>query len=297
MCVSVIIPTFNSSEYIINCLCSVIKQKEVSQIIIVDDGSSDNTFKICSDFIKSHQHILLLHHPNFDNFGPGVSRNLGLQHAQSKYVAFLDSDDYYLINRFTKSIEILEQQPKLDGIYTSVEDKLIEPDLSYNTESYHISKDINPPEALEAIIYNKYGCVQINGFVFNREFLISNEIQCSPLYSNEDMHLIYESCIKGEILLKATTARTIRCIHANNITHDTSTAFDNDIIAAEIWFNKIIEYDLSSSINRYFFKKHLHFRPYFKNKRPFLSRFFAKIYFATTSIIKHPSLLKKLFND
>ena len=91
--ISVIIPAYNASENIRECLDSIINQtyKDL-EIIVVDDCSKDDTFKILKDYASRDKRILVV--KNAINLGAGGSRNVGLSIATGDYVTFVDSDDF-----------------------------------------------------------------------------------------------------------------------------------------------------------------------------------------------------------
>lgn len=90
--ISVIIPAYNAEQYIGRCILSVLSQTyENLEIIIVDDGSTDNTKMICNTFARKDKRIKLF---SKDNGGTSSARNLGLMYAQGKYISFLDNDDW-----------------------------------------------------------------------------------------------------------------------------------------------------------------------------------------------------------
>ncbi|HGH1676146.1 glycosyltransferase [Clostridium perfringens] len=90
--VSVIVPIYNSEEYLDECLNSIIKQslKEI-EIILINDGSKDNSLNICRKFKNKDDRIILL---NQENSGVSVSRNNGIRISKGEYIIFVDSDDY-----------------------------------------------------------------------------------------------------------------------------------------------------------------------------------------------------------
>lgn len=90
--VSIIIPIYNTERYLKRCIESVIRQtlSEI-EIILVDDGSPDNSPSICDDYVRKDPRIRVIHQKNA---GLGLSRNAGIEVATGEYVAFLDSDDY-----------------------------------------------------------------------------------------------------------------------------------------------------------------------------------------------------------
>ncbi len=89
--ISVVIPVFNSEKYIKQCIDSVLKQIYCGfEIIIVDDGSTDNSGSICDEFAKEHSFIKVIHQKNK---GQSAARNAGVRAAKSDLLCFIDSDD------------------------------------------------------------------------------------------------------------------------------------------------------------------------------------------------------------
>jgi len=94
---SVIIPMYNTANYIEECLNSVLQQSQKDiEIIIVDDGSTDNGLEIVTQYVNYYSNIRVI---SQSNQKPGAARNHGLQEAMGEYIYFLDSDDY--INTIT----------------------------------------------------------------------------------------------------------------------------------------------------------------------------------------------------
>lgn len=90
--VSIIIPAFNSEKFIERCIDSVLNQTYKNiEIIIVDDGSSDHTFDICSRYKDSNNNVKLIHQ---NNLGVMTARMNGVNNATGNYVFFVDSDDW-----------------------------------------------------------------------------------------------------------------------------------------------------------------------------------------------------------
>lgn len=92
--VSIIVPVYNVEKYLNQCIDSLINQtyKEL-QIILIDDGSSDESGKICDEYAKKDKRIEVIHK---ENGGLSSARNMGLKKVRGEYVAFIDSDDYVL---------------------------------------------------------------------------------------------------------------------------------------------------------------------------------------------------------
>lgn len=102
---SVVIPLYNKSQYIVRAITSVLSQEvPVSEIIVVDDGSTDDSLEKVKE-IASDKVILITQH----NQGVSCARNNGIKKSRSKYILFLDADDIWLPN-FTKEISKLAYQ-------------------------------------------------------------------------------------------------------------------------------------------------------------------------------------------
>ncbi len=90
--ISIIIPVYNVEKYLKQCLDSVINITKINtQIIIVNDGSTDNSESIINEYLKTQNNIVYISQLNK---GLSIARNIGLQHAIGDYIIFLDSDDY-----------------------------------------------------------------------------------------------------------------------------------------------------------------------------------------------------------
>ncbi|WP_097033173.1 glycosyltransferase family 2 protein [Clostridium tertium] len=90
--ISIIIPLYNASKYIEYCLKSIIEQTyKTIEIIVVDDGSTDNSIDITKEFLKFDARIKIIQKKNS---GVSDSRNLGIDNAQGEWICFVDSDDY-----------------------------------------------------------------------------------------------------------------------------------------------------------------------------------------------------------
>ena len=102
--VSVIIPVYNRAQYIKDCLDSVINQTyKAYEIIVVDDGSTDNLREILVPYMDKIQYIYK------QNGGPSSARNAGTKVSNGEYIAFLDADDMWLPEKLELQIELLKE--------------------------------------------------------------------------------------------------------------------------------------------------------------------------------------------
>lgn len=162
--ISVIIPVYNGEEYIVRCLDSLIINKnynKIIEIIIINDGSNDNTDNIIKNYIKEHNDIKFKYIINERNLGLSKSRHVGMKHIQGKYVHFVDVDDEIDSGVFYEMYQHLEE---------------------YN-EDYCICKNIrfdsDGEEYYKSIDYEKFINLPtkiINGNIYNYPNLLLNGV-------------------------------------------------------------------------------------------------------------------------
>lgn len=112
--ISVIIPTFNNDNYIKETINSVLNQTYTElEIIIIDDGSTDLTREIVNSFDDKRIKYLFIENSG----GPARPRNVGIQKATGKYIAFLDSDDIWLSDKIERQLAIFESDNSCDVIF------------------------------------------------------------------------------------------------------------------------------------------------------------------------------------
>lgn len=96
MKVSIVVPVYNVEKFVAKCIESIINQTYKNlEIILVDDGSTDSSLKICKYYEKKDSRIIVIHQ---ENIGVSEARNTGLDKVTGKYLAFVDADDYICEN-------------------------------------------------------------------------------------------------------------------------------------------------------------------------------------------------------
>lgn len=108
--VSLIVPIFNSQNYIDKCISSIVDQTYKNiEIILINDGSTDNSMEICNKWLKLDERIKIY---NNTNHGVSYSRNFGIKKSTGYYVTFVDSDDIvskYFIENLVTNLEKARQ--------------------------------------------------------------------------------------------------------------------------------------------------------------------------------------------
>ncbi|WP_192881446.1 glycosyltransferase [Haemophilus haemolyticus] len=115
---SIIIPIYNTSRYLDECIISVLKQKfDNYEVILIDDGSTDDSFDICNKYRKEYGNVVFI---SKSNEGQSIARNIGIHLARGKYLIFLDSDDYWNNDKVLSDLEMIYYEHNPDIIINSL---------------------------------------------------------------------------------------------------------------------------------------------------------------------------------
>lgn len=184
--VSVIIPAFNCENFISKCIESILEQTYKNlQIIIVNDGSSDNTKNICENFEKNNSNIILI---NKENEGPAIARKTGLEKADGYYISFIDSDDYIDKNFYEKLVTSLE---------TSNADIV---ECGYNIVNGNMQL-IKEYKMKQQIIEGQRNCIKhyvekknTTNYLWNKLYknILFNNVEFQKLFAGEDAYVLLQ---------------------------------------------------------------------------------------------------------
>jgi glycosyltransferase involved in cell wall biosynthesis len=218
---SVIIPVYKCERFIQKAIDSVIAQPEVTEIVVVNDGSTDATSAILEELQLQNPILTIYHHENRTNKGRSASRNLGIQKATGNYIAFLDADDYFLENRFSNDKKILQENENCDGVYnavgfhfyrhTSVEELATH-------QLYTVRQKLQPEFLFEALLSGKYGHFHIDGLTVKKSVFDIIGLFNESLVVAEDTDVFWKMALKCQLetgLIDQPVA--IRGVHDNNV--------------------------------------------------------------------------------
>lgn len=107
--VSIVMPAYNCERYVVEAINSILAQTYRNwELLVLDDGSKDNTLRIIEEFSQKDSRIKAL--PNGKNMGVSATRNRGIELASGEWIAFLDSDDMWKSEKLEKQFEIVEKE-------------------------------------------------------------------------------------------------------------------------------------------------------------------------------------------
>ena len=187
--VSIIVPVYNVEKYLRKCLDSLINQTYKNlEIIVINDGSTDNSADICDEFAVKDSRVLVIHQKNS---GVSVARNVGLDKMTGSYVTFVDSDDYLEKNAVERFLQIMCNN-SADIVFceskTFFKNKII-----YNPKIYAESYDTETIK--EKILMDKI-VNQVATRFFKQE--IWDGIRFPEKLVYEDFYIVPSLCLKAK---------------------------------------------------------------------------------------------------
>tara|TARA_B110000977_G_scaffold71522_1_gene97037 strand:+ start:1489 stop:2493 length:1005 start_codon:yes stop_codon:yes gene_type:complete len=287
--VSVIIPVYNAQLYLEKAVLSATVLNETGEVIIIDDGSIDHSIEIGKRLEKNQPKVKFLQHTDKKNHGVSASRNLGIASAACPYVAFLDADDYYLLNRFRKDSLILKNQLEIDGVYNALgityytqKGKDMFLNAGYKYQEFLTIERVVDPKELPLVLLKAHkvkgefsvDCITVRRSVFEKTGNFNTNLML-----NEDTHLWLRMSLKCKIVAgNITEAVAIRGVHDNN----TMVHKEKQPNANELWFKSLNTWinknDIKNTYKAVFKRKYLSFifkqEPLAKAFFPFLGYFF-----------------------
>jgi glycosyltransferase involved in cell wall biosynthesis len=193
--VSVIIPVYNAELYIEQAVESAVNLVEVGEIILIEDGSKDNSLSICKELVDRFGKIKLLTHENNVNKGASESRNLGIRSAIFPFVSFLDADDVYDVSRFRTDKSILDTNNTIDGVYSAV-GYLDEED----GKMFYLRKVISPNELFHFLLIGTYGHFHTNGITLRKSVFDDVGYFSSQLILHQDSEMWLRIALKKKLI-------------------------------------------------------------------------------------------------
>lgn len=169
--ISIIIPVFNAEKWLDNCIKSVVNQTIKSiEIILVDDGSTDKSGEICERWANHDARVKVFHQ---NNHGVSSARNLGLSYCTSKYISFIDSDDW-VASDYIESL-LSTATPNADmitsGLFWCLDENSIKRDeLPSQTFNLNVEKDY-------LAIFNQDLITSPVGKLYSKEMIMAHNIK------------------------------------------------------------------------------------------------------------------------
>lgn len=280
--VSVIIPVFNAAEFLFSSVTSAVDLEEVNEVILVEDGSIDESFNECLKLERSYEKVKVFRHLGGLNKGPSASRNLGVSMAKSPFISFLDADDWYLPNRFVMDKERFSELENIDAVYScSIRDKDFDKKGNLygvnSKEQSNLEPRLAPMKFYEQIVRNKLVLFDTNSITIRRSFLQKFRLFDERLNLHQDIELwkrlmregnfvagewqkpvsVYRRHPGNRITSKSwqSNLKMIR-IHIDNLGLENLQKFEIEDIYRRIWRKKSEKYNNTWQRRFFFFSNY-----------------------------------------
>lgn len=177
--ISIIIPVYNTEKYLKKCIDSVLNQKYKNlEIILVDDGSTDSSGKICDEYSELDSRIKVIHKKNG---GLSSARNAGLEVVTGKYVGFLDSDDYVSVQMYEELLSKVTENDVACNLFVRIN----EYDEITPKNDYHKNGGQTTTEEYLRELLLHIGDVSVCTKLFSRELI--GDLRFNEECLNEDL--------------------------------------------------------------------------------------------------------------
>lgn len=214
--ISVIVPVYNAEKYLGKCIESIINQtyKDI-EIILVNDGSKDDSLSVCNDYAKIDSRIRVV---DIDNSGVSCARNTGIFYATGKYIQFVDSDDYINLD-MTEKLFNAAQEHDVDlvvcGYNTIVNGECTKNQIisSYLNKAL-TEKDVNVTDLFNTSFFNSpwnklYKKALITS-EFKEDFKIGEDLLFNLDYlQNIDKFSVLDECLYNYVVNKSSATNVI----------------------------------------------------------------------------------------
>lgn len=148
--VTVGVALYNHQDYIEQCLASIVEQDYPNiELIVIDDGSKDNSYKVAREYLESQKHLSNYQIKTRPNKGMCNTLNEIARQASGQYISFIGSDDYWMTNKISEQVNFLEEHPECVLVHSNS----IKVDADNNElKPLDYSKKINSGNVYEALI-------------------------------------------------------------------------------------------------------------------------------------------------
>lgn len=257
--VSVVIPVYNAGRFVADTVRSAMAQPEVAEVLLVEDGSTDNGLEVCQRLAESDPKVRLLRHPGGVNKGAGASRNLGMTSATKEFIAFLDADDLFLPDRFAQEHKIFSEHPDADGVYGAIGAHFHDEDLrgrfadTYAVNLTTVRHVVAPEHLFNAFLGLHPGIINIGHFSLDGLTLRRAALERLPMLMNESLRLRQDSefIIRLSYHLRLYAGAVNRAVSSrglhrgNRITND-----DKVFYTSYLMFRELAEWARTEGLDR-----------------------------------------------
>ncbi|QOW61722.1 glycosyltransferase family 2 protein [Treponema pedis] len=264
---SIIIPAYNSGKFLSNTLSSLISQDlSFCEIIIINDGSTDNTEKICKEFAGRCKEIRYI---SQKNQGVSIARNAGIEEANGKYIYFFDSDDALTADSLSFFRATLNSLPENTPVFAFGYEMRRNGVLVKNYVKKSLDGKLFASRELQEIFFSKKLSCHICSCIYGKNFILKNKILFTPnvkigedvefiikavccansLYYSKRICFIYQ--LRDDSTMKGYSTYSINRLHSFELLRDCVLRLKSSIICSENKLNFFVANLYASNLFAY----------------------------------------------
>lgn len=262
--VSVILPVYNGAEYVTRAVLSAVDLKEVKEVIVVNDGSTDATQTVLDTLSAKYPKVRVITLER--NSGVSAARNKGMEQVGYPYFAFLDADDQFLTNRFTECSVVFEKFPDTGAVFeacaVSFASKKLEKEFVQEKHTLEHKPSLIEDESDDFFSFfvtaNK-GLALLNGITLNKNLWLESKIFFDEqLRQTQDTDFLWQLSLH----LKMRPGQmdepvALRHIHGNNrVLKNKTEAGESYRLFIHKWYHKSLAGKFPQKVNRYLLKQY-----------------------------------------
>lgn len=242
--VSIIIPLYNREKFITRAIESCIYLPQAGEIIIIDDGSTDKSLDIALGLARKYPIVKVLQHPDKKNHGRSAARNLGIKNAKYEYISFLDSDDWYLPNRFESEETIFTHNQDVEGVY-GITDAFFESDAAkteffkrFDSSTTKVVDNIDSESLYRSFVIGGMGRFTTDAITFKKKIFDKISLFDTRFVVMQDTHLWCKIASKCKLVSNQNpNPIAIRGVHSeNSIINSDSLRHELEYLMTYDWF-------------------------------------------------------------
>ena len=215
--ISVIIPVYNTEQYLSSCLKSILSQTFYNfEVLLINDGSTDHSGVLCDEFVKQDSRVRVFHQ---ENTGVSAARNVGLKHANGKWITFVDSDDELMPDALESMIGMVHDSlENVDLVLAGYDTINISNGLTKSTSSLPFElRQVNRDNAIELMYRSNFYLCFICSKLYKTSVIRQNKLLFDEtIYYSEDRLFIIQYLCNCTKLIKYTTKSVYKYYFRSN---------------------------------------------------------------------------------
>lgn len=235
---SIIVPVYNMEDYLDRCVSSLLNQgldEESYEIILVNDGSTDNSLQLCLSYSDRYTQVRVV---SQENCGLGPARNTGINHACGQWLCFVDADDYLENNGLAQIVSYCKKEPDLIRYWCKIVHPSTKPDnvMCENVAYFKgLGFDYIRQYGLETFCWN---------YLYRKEFLQENNLFFSKILG-EDFEFMFRVFMNNPVIISLSIRAYCYVIRESSISTNKDKTFNKrkveDLLSTLISMRKEVE--------------------------------------------------------